>query len=229
MTFSPELPDLKGIHAIVTSGPTREHIDPVRYISNESSGKQGHAIAEAFARAGARVTLITGPVAIPDPVHGNITVVRVISARDMLAAAESALPADIAVCAAAVADFRPSDIVDHKIKKRAGDNTMTITLVENPDILKTLGHHATQRPAIVAGFAAETENVIAYAQGKLEKKRADVIFANSVAGGAVFGQDDTHLTMVTATKNEDWGVLDKQQAAMEIVATLARLLKPKVA
>lgn len=210
-----------GKHVIVTSGPTREPLDPVRYISNHSSGKQGHAIAAAFAAAGARVTLISGPVSIADP--AGVTCVHVGTAKEMLAATLAALPADIAIFSAAVADWTPKTVADHKMKKRANEDELTITFVKNPDILKTIGH-ASNRPQMVVGFAAETNDVIKYATGKLESKNADLILANDVSQGAVFGSDTTHLYCVTKTGTDDWGACDKQQAADRLVSTVAKLI-----
>ena len=146
---------LKGTKALVTSGPTLEPLDPVRFISNRSSGKQGHAIAAALAAYGAEVTLITGPVALPDP--SGINTIHVETAAEMLKASEKALPTDIAICAAAVSDWSPAQNADHKIKKRGDETPPSIALKENPDILKTLSTHK-KRPALVIGFAAETEN-----------------------------------------------------------------------
>ena len=156
---------LQGKRMLITSGPTHEPIDPVRYIANRSSGKQGHAIAAAAARAGAAVTLISGPVNVPDP--PGVTVVHVESARDMLQAAERALPADVAIFAAAVADWRVANAGEQKIKKKTGQATPDLSLVENPDILSTIAHRKSQRPRLVIGFAAETENVAANAKAKL--------------------------------------------------------------
>ncbi|MDP3546906.1 MAG: bifunctional phosphopantothenoylcysteine decarboxylase/phosphopantothenate--cysteine ligase CoaBC, partial [Phreatobacter sp.] len=175
---------LTGHHVVVTSGPTREAIDPVRYISNHSSGKQGHAIARAAAEAGATVTLVTGPVALPDPV--GVTTVHVESARDMMAAVESALPATIAVFAAAVADWRVAEVAGGKIKKGEG-GPPALAFVENPDILATVAKLAANRPRLVVGFAAETENVIDNARAKLARKGCDLIVANDVGGTGVMG------------------------------------------
>lgn len=216
--------NLQGLHVIVTSGPTFEPIDPVRFIGNRSSGKQGHAVAAAFADAGARVTLISGPVKIPDP--AGVKTIHVETADQMLAAAIAALPADVAVCAAAVADWRAQSIAEHKLKKRDGEDTLTLTLTRNPDILTTLGQDRL-RPRIVVGFAAETENVVANARKKLVAKGADIILANNVGGGAVFGADATQLIAVTEDNADDWGPLKKLQAAQKIVAAVTTLLTSK--
>lgn len=216
--------NLRGLHVIVTSGPTYEPIDPVRFIGNRSSGKQGHAVAAAFADVGARVTLITGPVKITDP--AGVTTIHIETADQMLAAAIAALPADVAVCAAAVADWRAKHVAEQKMKKRDGEDELSIALVRNPDILTTLGQDRL-RPRIVVGFAAETENVVANARKKLNAKGADLILANNVGGGAVFGADATQLIAVTANNADDWGPLKKLQAAQKIVAAVGTLLKEK--
>ncbi len=172
---------LAGRHVIVTSGPTQEPIDPVRYLANRSSGKQGHAIAAAAARAGARVTLVSGPVAIPDP--PGVTVVRVETAREMLAAVEAALPADVAVMAAAVADWRAATPMGKKIKKDGTGRPPALALAENPDILATVARRRTGRPRLVVGFAAETDDLEKNAAVKLKAKGADWIVANDVSPG----------------------------------------------
>ncbi len=170
---------LAGKRLLITSGPTHEPIDPVRYIANRSSGKQGHAIAAAAAAAGAEVALVSGPVNLPDP--SGVTVVKVETAREMLQAVERALPADIAIFAAAVADWRIANAGEQKIKKKAGQATPELSLTENPDILSTIAHRKSQRPKLVIGFAAETENVAANAKDKLARKGCDWILANDVS------------------------------------------------
>ncbi len=208
---------LHGKTALVTSGPTYEPIDPVRFIGNRSSGKQGHAIAAALAAAGADVTLITGPVAIDDPAH--VTTIHIETASDMLhAATHQATQADIVVCAAAVSDWTVQDTQNHKIKKRAGGDAPTITLQETPDILATLAQHKN-RAALVIGFAAETENLVPYAQAKLLKKNCDWIVANEVGKTAfpVFGADHNHVTLITRTTIEEWPTLTKQGVAERLV------------
>src|SRR5262245_62270417 len=177
---------LKGRRAIVTSGPTHEPIDPVRYIGNRSSGRQGHAIAAAAAAAGADVTLVSGPVNLPDP--PGVRIVKVKTAQDMLAAVTKALPADVAVFAAAVADWRTAKAQANKIKKGAGGSPK-LALTENPDILATVAHDARKRPRLVIGFAAETERIIEHAKAKLARKGCDWILANDVSaeGGAMGG------------------------------------------
>lgn len=214
---------LAGRRVLVTSGPTHEPIDPVRVLANRSSGRQGHAIAAAAAQAGAEVTLVSGPVAIPDP--AGVTVVRVETAREMLNAVEAALPVDLAVFAAAVADWRVADGAAQKIKKGAG-GPPALTLVENPDVLATVAH-GLRRPALVVGFAAETENVVEHARAKLTRKRADMIVANDVStGSGVMGGDDNRVHIVTAHGVEDWPALSKTAVAERLVDRLAALLGP---
>jgi len=206
---------LAGRHALVTAGPTHEPIDPVRFIGNHSSGKQGFAIAAALAAAGARVTLIAGPVHLPTP--AGVNRVDVMTALQMQAASEAALPADIAVMVAAVADWRV-DAAPAKLKKD-GSGPPPLMLTENPDILAGIGHHA-QRPALVVGFAAETGDLIAHASAKRLKKAADWIMANDVSEG-VFGSDHTHVQLVTAAGAEDWGPTPKQAVAVRLAARIA--------
>lgn len=211
---------LSGKSALVTSGPTFEPIDPVRFIGNRSSGKQGHAIAAALAGLGANVTLVSGPVALPDP--PGLKTIHVETAEQMLTACESVLPADIAVCAAAVSDWSPKESQDHKIKKRGDHTTPTIELKENPDILKTLSGHKN-RPALVIGFAAETENLLENARTKLSRKGCDWIMANTVAqeNSPVFGSDKNHVHLLGKAKEEDWGPLTKQEIAAKLAEAIA--------
>ena len=211
---------LAGKSALVTSGPTYEAIDPVRFIGNRSSGKQGHAIAAALARAGAAVTLVSGPVALADP--AGVKVVRIESAREMLAACESALPADIAVFAAAVADWRVAHEAAQKIKKPAeGGAAPTLSFAENPDILATIAGLKQGRPALVVGFAAETEKVAAHAAAKRARKGCDWILANDVsAGTGTFGGDANTIHLVTESGTEDWPRLTKQQVAERLAARI---------
>ena len=212
---------LAGMTALVTSGPTFEAIDPVRYIANASSGKQGHAIAAALARAGAQTTLISGPTDLPDP--DGVTVQRVRTALEMLAACQAALPADIAVCAAAVADWRVDDPQSAKIKKSKPPD---LKLVENPDILATLCTLGPDRPGLVIGFAAETkpdgEALIEMASTKRMSKSCDWIIANNVAPGTeVFGGDYNAVHLITATGAESWPAMEKIQVAERLVAKIA--------
>jgi phosphopantothenoylcysteine decarboxylase/phosphopantothenate--cysteine ligase len=213
---------LAGRHVIVSSGPTHEPIDPVRYLANRSSGRQGHAIAAAAARAGARVTLVSGPVAIPDP--PGVAVVHVETAREMLDAVMGALPADVAVMAAAVADWRAADEASAKIKK-GGSAPPSLRLAENPDILAAVGHHTALRPDLVVGFAAETNDLIANAREKLRKKGADWIVANDVsAGSGIMGGEENTVHLVTAAGVEDWPRMQKSEVAARLVAAVAEAL-----
>jgi phosphopantothenoylcysteine decarboxylase/phosphopantothenate--cysteine ligase len=213
---------LEGVRVIVTSGPTHEPIDPVRYIANRSSGKQGHAIAEAAASAGANVTLVSGPVTIPDPPGVNI--VKVESARDMLKAVEAALPADVAVFAAAVADWRTAANSREKIKK-TGKSAPEFTLVENPDILATVAHRKSGRPKLVIGFAAETENVVEHATTKLARKGCDWILANDVSPETgIMGGDSNTIHLVTGNGVENWPPQSKSQVAAALIQRIAASL-----
>jgi phosphopantothenoylcysteine decarboxylase / phosphopantothenate---cysteine ligase len=213
---------LRGRTAIVTSGPTHEPIDPVRYIANRSSGKQGHAIAAALAKLGAKVTLVSGPVTIPDP--AGLTTVHVETASEMLAAVSSHLPADIAVMVAAVADWRVASSAGQKIKKQPGEAPSPLQLAENPDILKTVGHHE-KRPALVVGFAAETENVEANGRAKLERKGADVIVANDVSPQTgVMGGDRNRVKIISADGIDEWPDLSKDEVAERLAALIAAKL-----
>jgi phosphopantothenoylcysteine decarboxylase / phosphopantothenate---cysteine ligase len=221
---------LTGYKIIVTSGPTHEPIDPVRYIANRSSGKQGHAIALELAKRGADVRLVSGPVTISDP--AGVTVTRVETARQMLAAVEALLPADAAVMVAAVADWRTETASDEKIKKEPGKGAPALAMTENPDILKTVGHHKN-RPKLVIGFAAETQNLIENAKGKLERKGADMIVANDVSTGTgvggkqgVMGGDRNRVRIVSKAGIEDWPEMGKDEVAAKLASLVAdRLLK----
>jgi phosphopantothenoylcysteine decarboxylase/phosphopantothenate--cysteine ligase len=212
---------LAGRHVVVTSGPTQEAIDPVRYIANRSSGRQGHAIASALAALGARVTLVSGPVAIPDP--PGVAVKRIESARQMLAAVEAALPADAAVFAAAVADFRPDAAPTQKIKKEPGAPPPKIRLALNPDILATVAGRAEGRPRLVIGFAAETERVVEHARAKRLRKGCDWIVANDVSGD-VMGGTENAVHLVTAEGVEDWPRMPKDEVARRLAARIAEAL-----
>lgn len=213
---------LAGRRVVVTSGPTHEPIDPVRYIANRSSGRQGHAIAAAAAAAGAEVVLISGPVSIPDP--PGVAVVRVETARDMLAAVEAALPAAVFVAAAAVADWRPAATSKAKIKKRGGP-VPVLPLDENPDILAAVSRRAAGRPDLVVGFAAETDRLLDHAADKLERKGCDMIVANDVgAGSGVMGGADNEVHLVTRAGIEPWPRLGKDEVARRLVERFATLL-----
>ena len=206
----------KGRKTLITAGPTREPIDPVRYLSNHSSGKQGYAIAAALADLGADVTLISGPVSIHPP--ANVNLVKVETALEMLAACEAALPADVFVSVAAVADWRPASCGDKKIKKN-GDAPAPLKLEENPDILKTLST-AKNRPELVVGFAAETNDVIKHATAKRLRKTCDWIVANDVSGD-VMGGDHNKMILVTETGADEWPRLTKADSAKRLAAKIA--------
>lgn len=211
---------LAGKRAIVTAGPTAEPIDPVRVLTNRSSGKQGFAIAQALAELGAEVTLVAGPVAVPTPV--GVKRVDIETAREMLSACEAALPADIAVCVAAVSDWRPESAAGTKMKKGA-DGPPTISLVENPDILATLSK-SPRRPALVVGFAAETNDVEAYAKAKLAKKGCDWIVANDVSVAGTMGGDDNAVSIVTTDGVERWDRTAKSEVARKLAERMAQAL-----
>ncbi len=222
---------LAGKKIIVTSGPTHEPIDPVRYIANRSSGKQGYAIAAALAKLGADVRLVSGPVTLPDPV--GVTITHVETARQMLGAVERLLPADAAVMVAAVADWRTENEAGEKIKKEPGKGAPTLTMTENPDILRTIGHHE-QRPKLVIGFAAETNDLIANATAKLARKGADMIVANDVStftgiGGAqgVMGGDRNRVRIVSHDGVDEWPEMTKQETADRIATLVAERLSGK--
>lgn len=212
---------LSGRHVLVTSGPTHEPIDPVRFIANRSSGRQGHAIAAACAALGARVTLVSGPVAVPDP--PGVRVRRVETAREMLAACEAALPADAAICAAAVADWRPEAEAAQKMKKTPGAGAPTLAMALNPDILATLSRHA-RRPRLVVGFAAETERVVDHARDKLARKGCDWVVANDVSGDVMGGAENA-VHLVSAAGVEDWPRLPKAEVAARLAARVAEALR----
>ena len=217
---------LAGRRMLVTSGPTHEPIDPVRYIANRSSGKQGHAIAGALAALGADVTLVSGPVTIPDP--AGVRVVRVETAREMLEAVEAILPVDAAVFCAAVADWRVAQAGDEKLKK-GETGPPALMLVENPDILATVAARTQDRPTLVVGFAAETEKVLAHAQAKLARKRCDWIVANDVSTPAdgsagVMGGDRNTVSLVTAAGVETWPTLGKDAVALRLAERIAQAL-----
>ena len=213
---------LAGRRVVVTSGPTHEPIDPVRYIANRSSGKQGHAIAAAAAAAGADVVLVAGPVNVPDPV--GVRTIKVESARQMLDAVEQALPADCAVFAAAVADWRVADAKREKIKKAKG-GTPALALVENPDILATVAQRKSGRPRLVIGFAAETENLVANAKDKLKRKGCDWIVANDVSPETgIMGGESNSVHLVTADGVESWPPQSKDEVARALVSRIVAAL-----
>ncbi len=220
--LSPQPKPLTGKHVLITAGPTREAMDPVRYISNQSSGKQGYAIAAAALKLGARVTLVSGPVNLSPP--PGVKLVLVTTADEMLKATEQALPADIAIFTAAVADWKVAKAAPEKMKKQNDGAMPSLLLNENPDILKTVST-SKMRPKLVVGFAAETEKVIEHAKAKLIRKNCDVIVANDVSSGTkVFGGDANTVHLVTANSVEDWPKLTKTEVAARLMNKLAGLL-----
>ena len=220
--FAGQTGPLSGLKALVTSGPTHEPIDPVRYIANRSSGKQGHAIAGALARLGAAVTLVSGPTQEPTP--AGVALVPVETAAQMLAASQAALPADIAVCAAAVADWRVAEAAGHKVKKTGGAPP-TLALVENPDILATLSAAGPARPRLVVGFAAETRDVVVQATEKRRRKGCDWIVANDVAPETgTFGGSANTIHLIDDTGVESWPTLTKQAVAERLAQRIAARL-----
>lgn len=214
---------LSGLRALVTSGPTHEPLDPVRFLGNRSSGRQGHAVARALAQAGAAVTLVSGPVSIAAP--EGVSVVRVVTARQMLAACRAALPVEIAVCAAAVADWRPLHASRKKLKKKGA--APVIALTENPDILRTLSRSRTARPALVVGFAAETENLAENARAKRLAKGCDWMIANDVSGGAGFDAEENRVLFITRAGAEEWPLLPKAEVADRLVSHVIKHFKEK--
>ncbi len=215
---------LAGRHVIVTSGPTHEPIDPVRYIANRSSGAQGAALAAALRDLGARVSFVTGPASVPPP--SGVTVIPVQTAAQMRDAVLAALPADAAVFAAAVADWRVAEAAGNKIKKGA-DGPPTLTLAENPDILAEVAHQTTGRPTLVVGFAAETRDVTAQATAKRARKGCDWIVANDVSDGTgIMGGSENAVTLITGTGAEDWPRLPKSEVAGRLAARIAEALGP---
>jgi phosphopantothenoylcysteine decarboxylase/phosphopantothenate--cysteine ligase len=212
---------LKGLKMLVTSGPTREPIDPIRYLSNRSSGRQGHAIAASLARAGAEVRLIAGPTEQPDP--PGVAVTHVETAIQMLGACEAALPVDAAICVAAVADWRPAEAAPSKLKKRRDAAPPVLELVENPDILATLSRH-TQRPRLVVGFAAETDHLLENGQAKLAAKGCDWILANPAAS---IGSADNTIDLIDTSGIEHWPAQSKEEIAQHLALRVARFLMPQ--
>lgn len=215
--------DLEGYHMLVTAGPTREPIDPVRFLSNHSSGRQGYAIAGALADRGARVTLVSGPVSLLAP--RGVDLVKVETAREMLAACETALPADVFISVAAVADWRPAQAAMRKLKLKGKDtdNPPALNLRENPDILATLARKKNHRPGLVVGFAAETNDVEEHARGKLKRKRCDWIVANDVSGD-VMGGATNQVSLITRDSKEDWPEMAKERVASKLAERIAEEL-----
>ncbi len=216
---------LAGRRALVTSGPTREPIDPVRYISNHSSGKQGHAIAAALRDFGAETVLVSGPTQEPPP--PGVRLVAIETAAEMLAACEAALPVDVAVMAAAVADWRVESAAQHKLKKDGGGPPM-LRLAENPDILATVSQRANDRPLLVIGFAAETDDIVENARAKRARKGCDWILANDVSPGTgTFGGDRNMIHLVSAEGVEAWPVMTKTEVAHRLAGRIADHLEPR--
>ena len=218
--LAPAARPLSGRHVLVTAGPTHEPVDPVRYLANRSSGKQGFAIAGAIAALGARVTLVAGPVALPTP--AGVTRIDVETAREMADAVAAALPADAAVMVAAVADWRPDDAPAQKIKKTGDGAPPALRLTENPDLLATLAR-SPQRPGLLIGFAAETERVVEHATAKRLRKQADWIVANDVSGD-VMGGDRNTVHLVTAAGVDSWEPLAKEEVARRLADRIAASL-----
>jgi phosphopantothenoylcysteine decarboxylase/phosphopantothenate--cysteine ligase len=215
--------NLSGYHVLVTAGPTHEPIDPVRYIANRSSGKQGYAIAVAARNMGARVTLISGPTRLSPP--EGVSIVNVETAEQMRVAVQRALPANIAVCAAAVADWRIGGSAEQKIKKK-GSKPLRLELVENPNILKELSKAGKKRPELVIGFAAETQDLVENARKKRRFKKCDWIVANDVAkGSGTFGGDKNKVFIVRSNEVDEWPQLDKQQVARRLMREVANVIK----
>jgi phosphopantothenoylcysteine decarboxylase / phosphopantothenate---cysteine ligase len=220
--LTPKAQALKGKKVLITAGPTREAIDPVRYISNYSSGKQGYAIAAAAVALGAETVLVSGPVDLPIP--PGVQMIPVTSAVEMLTASERELPCDIAIFAAAVADWRAAEEKNQKIKKDK-NGVASLQLVENPDILQTIAKRSSKRPKLVVGFAAETENLLDNAREKLKKKGCDLIVANDVSKArGVFGGEQNSVQLVSATGVESWGLMSKQDVALRLMQQLAAQL-----
>ena len=218
---------LTGLKALVTAGPTQEPLDPVRFIANRSSGKQGYAIADALAKAGAETTLISGPVELVAPHH--VKLVKVTTAREMLAACEHALPADVGIFTAAVADWRPEVVANNKMKKREDGSVPDIKLAQNPDILATIAQSG-KRPRLVIGFAAETDDIVANAKSKLAKKSADWIVANDVSPATgIMGGDRNTVHLISKSGVEDWPEMKKSEVGARLAVRIAEALKGKAA
>ena len=220
--LDPRPKPLAGKHVLVTAGPTAEPIDPVRVLTNRSSGKQGYAIAEALAALGARVSLVSGPTALPTP--AGVNRIDVETARQMMEACQGALPADAAVCVAAVSDWRPDTVFPVKLKKGHG-GPPTVALVENPDILAALSAKGPERPALVVGFAAETNDLEANAQAKLQRKGCDWIIANDVSEDAIMGGDENQVLLIDAKGTERWARASKTRIAARLAERIAEALK----
>ncbi len=220
--LGPQFKPMQGRRVLITAGPTREPIDPVRYISNHSSGRQGYALARQAAKMGAEVTLVSGPVALPAPM--GVTLVQIETADQMLTACENEKNFDLIICAAAVADWKIANAAPQKLKKNDKAEAPSLSFVANPDILKTLSNVKKNRAKLVVGFAAETENVIANAESKLKSKGCDLIIANDVSEG-VFGTNKNAVHVISAKGVESWPQLSKDEVARRILETCAGLLK----
>jgi len=220
--LGPQPKPLQGKRVLITAGPTREPIDPVRYISNHSSGKQGYALAAQAAKMGAEVTLVSGPVALAAP--AGVKLVSVETADQMLAACEAVKNPDLVICAAAVADWKIANAAPQKLKKNDKAEAPSLNFAANPDILKTLSNLKTGRAKFVVGFAAETENIIKNAQAKLQRKGCDLIIANDVSDG-VFGTNENAVHVISAKGVESWPQLSKNEVARRILETCVGLLK----
>lgn len=215
----PTIANLRGRRVLITAGPTLEAIDPVRFLSNRSSGKQGYAIAQSLAQLGAEVHLVSGPTALPDPAGVHVT--RVESAREMDLACQNCLPVDIAICVAAIADWRPQDCAPAKIKKAKDQPPPPLHLVENPDILARLSAPGALRPRLVIGFAAETNDVEAHAQAKIAKKGCDWIIANDVSGDVMGGDHNQVLLIRKGMAPQSWPSMDKHAVADALAREIA--------
>ncbi len=226
LTFNAMGVPLAGYKALITSGPTIEALDPVRYITNRSSGKQGYAIAAALQALGAEVNLIAGPTSLPDP--AGVNVLHVESASEMLDACNKALPVDIAVCAAAVSDWKVAEPAAQKIKKAGQGEDLTFTFMENPDILECISKHQQHRPRLVIGFAAETEHVVAHATKKRKKKGCDWMLANDVSGGKVFNSEQNVVHFISDHDSEEWPKMSKEAVAQTLAQKVLTHFQPKV-
>ncbi|MCW9034322.1 MAG: bifunctional phosphopantothenoylcysteine decarboxylase/phosphopantothenate--cysteine ligase CoaBC [Alphaproteobacteria bacterium] len=223
--FGNETP-LAGKKIIVTSGPTHEPIDPVRYIANHSSGKQGHAIASALARLGAETILVSGPTNLPDP--AGVEMRKITTAVEMLQACETSLPADGVICAAAVADWRVENQAGQKLKKEGSEDTLALSMVQNPDVLATISQMSVGRPSLVVGFAAETEKVIEHAVAKRQRKGCDWIVANDVSPETgTFGGDSNLVHMIDGDGTETWPRMSKDEVANKLSLQIAQFLGGK--
>ncbi|MEY3106136.1 MAG: hypothetical protein RIT35_299 [Pseudomonadota bacterium] len=213
---------LKNVRIIITAGPTREYLDPVRYLSNASSGKQGYAIASAAAASGADVTLISGPVNLS--CLGELKFINIETACEMLEQLEQQLPADIVICVAAISDFRPAHPSLQKIKKLPGQDCYNLELIKNPDLLHIISSRTINRPRLVIGFAAETEDLLINAQKKLQDKQCDWILANDVSAG--IGGDENQISLLNSAGTERWPRMSKDQVAQRLMTKISSFWRP---